>query len=123
MSLEKATERRLLIARRWETHARWVIYGAVALMGVSWLTGRFSVALAAAFIAMPSAWLFNLRCPNCAWLVYRQFGTADAKHSKDQFLAPLHSRQLWRQPTACSKCGYPFRSTDTNLKANNAQTH
>lgn len=124
MSLEKATERRLLVARRWETQARWVMYGVIAAMAVASFAGHPLLAIGLVFIAMPAAWLFNLRCERCGWLIYRQFGTADAQHSKDQFFAPLYSKQLWKQPDACSKCGQSFRSTDINSKAaSDAQTH
>ncbi len=122
MSFETATEGRLLLARRWEVEARWIMYGTIVAMVAGWLSGHIVLAFAVVLAAMPSAWLFNLRCPNCSWLVYRQFGTADHKHAQDQFLAPLRSKHLWKQPDACSKCGRPFRLTDTKA-ASNAQTH
>jgi hypothetical protein len=124
VSLDTATVARLRIAKRWEVVARHVMYVAMAGIVLSWITERFWIAILAVFSGMPAAWLFNLRCPSCAWLVYRAYGTAKPKYSKDQFLAPLYSKQLWKQPDACSKCGQPFRSNDINLKAvPDAQTH
>jgi len=100
------------------------MYGVMAAMFLATLTGHPLFAIGVVFIAMPSAWLFNLHCASCGWLVYREFGTASENYAKDQFLAPLHSKQLWKQPSACTNCGHPFRSVETNLKAgSNAQTH
>jgi hypothetical protein len=124
VSFDTATERKLLAARRWETQARCLLYGAVAAMPVAFLAGHPLLAIGIVFIGTPAAWIFNLRCERYAWLVYRQFGTADPMYAKDQFLAPGRSTQLWKQPDACTKCGYPFRSTKIDLKAAlDAQTH
>lgn len=112
VSLETGTETRLALARRWETPARWIMYLAMAGIALSWLVQEFWVALASATVAMPAAWLFNLHCPECAWPAYRVYGTAKAKQAADQFLAPLYSKHLSKQPTACSKCGHSFRSSE-----------
>lgn len=111
VSLETGTDPRLALARRWETPARWILYLAMAGIALSWLAQEFWVAIAAVTIAMPAAWLFNLHCPQCAWPAYRIYGTAKTKQAADQFLAPLHSKHLWKQPPACSKCGHLFRSS------------
>jgi hypothetical protein len=92
------------------------MWGAMAGFILSWLLGQFWIAVASAFLAMPAAWIFNLRCSTCSWLVYRAHGTAKAGYSNDQFLAPLYSKQLWKQPVACSKCGASFRSHSKSMK-------
>lgn len=105
------------MARRWEVIARFTIYAVMAAMVIVWIIGQPLFAFGLFFIAMPAVWLFNLRCEQCGWMVYRLFGTARPDRAKDQFLAPLHSKQLWKQPEACSKCGHSFRVDDTNPKA------
>jgi hypothetical protein len=117
VSLETATHGKLVLARRWETIARFTIFGVMAAMVLMWVIGQPFIAFGLVFLAMPAAWLFNLRCERCGWMVYRQFGTADVDHAKDQFLAPLYSKPLWNQPEACSKCGHSFRFDDTNSRA------
>ena len=74
------------------------------------------IALVSIVLGFVPAWIFNLRCPECAWLVYRHFGTAKAKYAKDQFFAPQHSKQLWKQPVACSQCGHSFRADNNSIK-------
>jgi len=93
------------------------MYVVIAAMAFVLVVGQPLLIFAFVFAAMPSAWLFNLRCEQCGWMVYRLFGTARPDRAKDQFLAPLHSKQLWKQPEACSKCGHSFRVDDTNPKA------
>jgi len=89
----------------------------IAIIGilVAALTERYWLALLAVGIGMPAAWLFNLRCPSCAWLVYRVHGTAK-KHPEDQLLAPLYSKIRWKLPDGCSKCGLKFESADHREK-------
>ncbi|MFC4255688.1 hypothetical protein GRI97_17610 [Altererythrobacter xixiisoli] len=116
MSLETGTETRLALARRWEVPARWAMHLSIAGIALSWLVQEFWVAVASAVVATPAAWLFNLHCPACAWPAYRVHGTANAKHAADQLLAQLHSKHLWKQPTACSKCGHSFRLSENISK-------
>jgi len=67
------------------------------------------------FIAIPSAYLMNLKCYKCFWTACRQFGRG--KFGQDAMLAPLVSPFLF--PSACTKCGAPFAAA----KEENAQTH
>ena len=117
MNLETATKCRLLIAKRYEVTARLMLYAGMATIGLSWFLQNLWMAIIAAFVSMPCAWIFNLRCPVCSWLVYRIYGTADDKHAKDQLLAPLYSRHIWRQPPACTKCAQPFLTTENPSEA------
>jgi len=117
VSLETATRARLALARRWETIARITLFAVMAAIVFVWIFGQPILAFGLVLVAMPAAWLFNLRCEQCGWMVYRQFATAHPDRAKDQFLAPLYSKQLWKQPEVCSKCGLSFRFDDTNAKA------
>jgi hypothetical protein len=101
---------RFATARRWEKRA----FVFAILYMVSFLGPLFQIAWLPFVmfpIAMPAFWLLNLRCYRCAWLAYKQFGTAPELWAKDQLGASLKARMLYHLPDACTKCGAPFIDT------------
>jgi hypothetical protein len=90
------------------------MYGALACFAIAMVLQRFWIAMLIVFLAMPTFWLCNIKCYRCAWPAYRAYGTAKSSAAKDQLFAPMFSRQLWRLPSRCTKCGAPFLAGATN---------
>jgi hypothetical protein len=103
---------RFEIVRNWERAARIGMYVAITAFGLLLITQHFWLGVFVVFLSMPAFWLFNLKCYQCAWPAYRLHGSAKARAAKDQLFAPMFSRQLWRLPKHCTKCGAPFVGTE-----------
>jgi hypothetical protein len=82
----------------------YVMYAAIAGIFVGFITDRFWFAFVVIVLAMPAAWLFNIRCYQCSWPAYRTFGDPAGWRGQDS----LFARAVTQLPSQCPRCQAAF---------------